>query len=171
VTRPIYEDALAHHVWATLRLFDACAALSDGQVRANEPGIYGSILATLGHLVGADAWYLNCVTGGQFPEFDDEAPGADDLAILRAQFASHADAWRGAAAAHRDPDEVIGSPMRNGGRMDATTGIRFAQVVHHGTDHRSQICTALTHLGVEPPSFDVWDYGQTLGVVIDIPPS
>lgn len=32
-----------------------------------------------------------------------------------------------------------------------------AQALHHGTDHRSQICTALTTLGVEPLLIDVWD--------------
>jgi uncharacterized damage-inducible protein DinB len=36
-------------------------------------------------------------------------------------------------------------------------------VIHHGTDHRSQICTALTVLGIEPPAIDVWDYGDTVG--------
>ena len=37
-------------------------------------------------------------------------------------------------------------------------GIRLAQALHHGTDHRSQICTALTTLGVEPPEIDVWAF-------------
>jgi len=48
-------------------------------------------------------------------------------------------------------------------------GVRLAQVLHHGSDHRSQICTALTSLGVEPPSIDVWDYGETTGRVSEIP--
>ena len=50
-------------------------------------------------------------------------------------------------------------------------GIRLAQARHHGTDHRSQICTALTTLGVEPPSIDVWDFGAQDGRVVEIPPS
>jgi uncharacterized damage-inducible protein DinB len=49
-------------------------------------------------------------------------------------------------------------------------GIRLAQALHHGTDHRSQICTALTTLGVEPPSIDVWDFGERDGRVVEIPP-
>ena len=39
-------------------------------------------------------------------------------------------------------------------------GIRLAQAIHHGTDHRSQVCTALTTLGIEPPAIDVWDYAD-----------
>lgn len=27
----------------------------------------------------------------------------------------------------------------------------------YGTDHRSQVCAALTTLGVKPPSIDDWD--------------
>jgi uncharacterized damage-inducible protein DinB len=47
-------------------------------------------------------------------------------------------------------------------------GIRLAQALHHGTDHRSQICTALTSLSVEPPLIDVWDFGWEDGRVVEI---
>ncbi len=56
----------------------------------------------------------------------------------------------------------------------APLGIRLAQVLHHGTDHRSQICTALTTLGIEPPAIDVWDFadeGGRLSVVPSVDPS
>jgi uncharacterized damage-inducible protein DinB len=49
-------------------------------------------------------------------------------------------------------------------------GIRLAQALHHGTDHRSQICTALTTLGVEPPAIDVWDFGVQDGRVTEVLP-
>jgi uncharacterized damage-inducible protein DinB len=50
-------------------------------------------------------------------------------------------------------------------------GVRLAQALHHGTDHRSQICTALTSLGVEPPSIDAWNFGADVGRVTDRWPS
>jgi uncharacterized damage-inducible protein DinB len=46
----------------------------------------------------------------------------------------------------------------------------LAQALHHGTDHRSQICTTLTSLGVEPPGIDVWNFGVEVGRVVDVPP-
>jgi hypothetical protein len=49
-------------------------------------------------------------------------------------------------------------------------GIRFAQALHHGTDHRSQICTALTMLGVEPPIIDVWAFEKEAGRNIEVEP-
>jgi uncharacterized damage-inducible protein DinB len=48
-------------------------------------------------------------------------------------------------------------------RYLAPVGVRLAQVVQHGTDHRSQVSTALTLLGVEPPDIAVWAYGETTG--------
>ena len=42
-------------------------------------------------------------------------------------------------------------------------GLDLAQVLHHGTDHRSQVCTALTSFGIEPPEIDLWAYGEATG--------
>ena len=51
----------------------------------------------------------------------------------------------------------------DGTRSLAPLGIRLAQVLHHGSDHRSQVCTALTLLGVTPPEIDCWDFADTQG--------
>ena len=32
------------------------------------------------------------------------------------------------------------------------------QAVNHGTEHRSQVATIMTQLGVEPPEMDGWTY-------------
>jgi len=56
---------------------------------------------------------------------------------------------------------------KDGSELDAVMGVRFAQALHHGTDHRSQICTAMTSLGVEPPGIDVWEYGFVTGRVVE----
>jgi uncharacterized damage-inducible protein DinB len=70
-----------------------------------------------------------------------------------------------------DPDAVIVTHRDDGSETHAPLGIRLAQVLHHGTDHRSQVCTALTSLGVEPPLIDVWDFGGDAGRVTEIPPT
>jgi carboxymethylenebutenolidase len=64
------------------------------------------------------------------------------------------------------PRSVFATGFCMGGRLsaDATTlGIRVAQIVHHGSDHRSQVCTGLTSLGVQPPDIDLWAYGAEMG--------
>ena len=68
-------------------------------------------------------------------------------------------------------DRVTDVDDDDGYQKKAPIGIRLAQALHHGTDHRSQICTALTALGMEPPAIDAWDFGIDVGRVIEIPPT
>ena len=57
----------------------------------------------------------------------------------------------------------------DGTQSHSPAGIRLAQALHHGTDHRSQICTGLTALGQEPPEIDVWAFGDETGTVFESP--
>lgn len=77
--------------------------------------------------------------------------------------------WSSLLAKDRDPDSVTVEFDDDGTEAHAPMGIRIAQALHHGTDHRSQICTALTRLGVEPPAIDVWDFGLQDGRVVRTP--
>jgi uncharacterized damage-inducible protein DinB len=70
-----------------------------------------------------------------------------------------------------DPETVLERHRDDGSETHAPIGIRLAQALHHGTDHRSQICTALTTLGVEPPEIDVWDFGWQAERVVEVPPT
>jgi uncharacterized damage-inducible protein DinB len=162
----ILGDAFAHHSWATLRLIDACLELEPEQLDTGVPGTYGSILDTMRHLVGGDAWYLFVMTKERVPNIDESTM---DLGELRKVTEAHADEWPRLLADRPDPDAVVVRRHDDGSETSATIGIRLAQVLHHGSDHRSQICTALTSLGVEPPAIDVWDYGETIGRVTEIP--
>ena len=167
MTKTLLDDAFAHHVWATLRVMDACDALSPEQIGTTASGTYGSILDTMRHLVGADASYLFVVTRERVPNIDEEEM---DLAELRAVMERNGKAWSQLLSDGVDPSEVLVRTWDDGSQTEAPYGIRLAQALHHGTDHRSQICTALTTLGIEPPLIDVWDYGEQTGSVGEIVP-
>ncbi len=81
------------------------------------------------------------------------------LAELRSAITANGKAWMELLAAGPDGEADI---VEHGEAWDfhSPLGFRLAQVIHHGTDHRSQICTALTSLGSEPPEIDVWAYGE-----------
>jgi uncharacterized damage-inducible protein DinB len=167
MTRSDLSDAFGHHVWATLRLLDVCQELDREQLETAVPGTYGSILDTMRHLVAADSSYLFVTTRGRIQPIDEEDM---DLPALEAEMEGHGDAWSSLLAEGPDPDQVLERHRYDGSETHAPMGIRLAQALHHGTDHRSQICTALTTLGVEPPSIDVWDFGVRDGRVVEIPP-
>ena len=83
----------------------------------------------------------------------------------------HGAAWSQLLASDPDPEAVLTRQREDGSETHAPLGIRLAQALHHGTDHRSQICTALTTLGVEPPFIDVWDFGLEDDRVVEVPPT
>lgn len=160
MSRPLLADAFGHHVWATLRLVDTCLPLSPEQLATTVPGTYGSILETMRHLVGGDASYLWVLTGGRTAEIEEDRM---DLPDLRAAMEGNGGAWASIVAQDIDPDLVVVRHRDDGTDSAAPLGIRLAQALHHGSDHRSQICTALTTLGVEPPAIDVWDFAEQDG--------
>lgn len=167
MTTSLLADAFGHHVWATLRLIDTCLALDPGQLETGVPGTYGSILETMRHLVGADASYLSVMNGGRTAAIEEAGM---DLHELRAAMERNGPAWASLLAQDPDPDVVVVRHREDGSEGHAPLGIRLAQALHHGTDHRSQICTALTALGVEPPAIDVWDFAWTDGRFVEIAP-
>jgi uncharacterized damage-inducible protein DinB len=132
------------------------------------PGTYGSIIETLRHTVGADRSYLTLLSGGAVPDFDEE--GAD-LAALRAAMEADGPAWAAVLASELDPDAFIVRHRDDGSESGAPLTIRLAQVIHHGTDHRSQVCTALTMLGIEPPAIDAWDFAWKDGRLTETAPT
>jgi uncharacterized damage-inducible protein DinB len=168
MSKSMLEDAFDHHVWATLRLIDACLPLSPRQLEEGVPGTYGSILATMRHLVGADSSYLFRLTGGRISRIDEDQMGITEL---RAAMERNGEAWREVVGQDLDPDTVIVARRDDDSETHAPVAIRVAQALHHGTDHRSQICTGLTTLGIEPPGIDVWDFGFVNGRVTEFPPA
>lgn len=160
MSRPILADAFDHHTWATLRLIDSCRVLTSEQLESPVPGTFGSIIDTLRHTVGAEAGYLFALTGGRVAEVDEAGMELDALHTAMARLGAE---WVSVLATADDPDRIVGRTRDDGTRSLAPLGIRLAQVLHHGTDHRSQVCTALSLLGVTPPEIDCWDFADTQG--------
>jgi uncharacterized damage-inducible protein DinB len=166
VSESLLEDAFGHHVWATLEIIDECMSLGPEELASPIPGTYGSILDTVRHTVGADAWYLHVISGGQVPNIDEDSLELDEL---RSVMEGHGAAWSSILRDSPDPAAGIVANRSDGSTGHAPASIRLAQAIHHGTDHRSQICTGLTALGREPPEIDVWAFGSLTGRVFDLP--
>jgi len=159
MTGSLLKDAMAHHIWATERLIDACEGLTREQLVTSVPGTYGPIIATFAHMVSSDGWYLNFFRDWTNLIGEDEGV---TLAELRSAIAANGAAWMEVLDDELDPDTDM-VEHGDGWNFHAPLGIRINQVIHHGTDHRSQICTALTSLGIEPPEIDLWAYAEATG--------
>ncbi|HEY7477241.1 MAG TPA: DinB family protein [Actinomycetota bacterium] len=165
------QDAIRHHLWATDNQLAACAELGEDQLATEVPGTYGTILDTLRHTIAADCSYLWVISGGRFgsTELDETTL---DVAALRSTLAENAAGWEVLLAEGPvDDDRQVVRHRPDGSSTSAALGIRWAQVVHHSSDHRSQVNTALTALGLQPDEFDVWAYGESVGRVSETEPS
>jgi uncharacterized damage-inducible protein DinB len=160
MTRATLADAFGHHVWATVRVIEACELLTPEQLATVVPGTYGSILDTLRHLVAADRGYLTLLSGS-VADVDETTL---DMASMRTTMYENEPVWQKVVSSP-DVEKDVVRHRDDGSDSHAPLGIRLAQVIHHGTDHRSQICTGLTGLGFTPPEIDVWDYGRQDGRV------
>lgn len=145
--------------WANLTLIDACRSLGEEQLNATTEGTYGSIRDTLRHIVSAEGGYASRLGLEPEPRLlrDDPWPGFDALAAM---VSAAAESFAAAAG------EETGRTIRVGGddaRYDVEAAVVLVQAFHHGTDHRSQICTILTRLGIEPPDLSAWAWGLAVG--------
>ena len=152
----VFFDLYRHHLWANLSLLEACDGLPDEALDADAIGTYGPIRDTLVHLLAAEGRYLAAMTGkGEPPDALKEGsfPGIGDLK-RRAQLSGEELTQ---LAEDLTTNEII-NVERGGRKFEIPISIFFAQSINHGTEHRAQVCTALTQHGIEPPSLDVWSY-------------
>lgn len=153
----VLQDAFERHIWATRRLLDRLAAMDASDLERATPGTYGTIAATLTHLVDADDRYLQRLEHPDLPPYVENPP--QTLDVLRSRVAGEDDRWRWAldrleaGTLHaRIPEDRIP------GGLDPAETLLVLQALHHGDDHRAQICSTLGAAGLEVPDLDVWSF-------------
>jgi hypothetical protein len=86
------------------------------------------------------------------------------LSEARAVIERNGSTWSELISRPLDPDKVVRElDETDGFQRWAPIGFRLAGTLNHGSDHRSQICTALTTIGVELPKIAVFDLGVEAG--------
>jgi uncharacterized damage-inducible protein DinB len=170
VSNPL-GDPLRHNSWATQGLLAFCSQLDPQQLSASAEGTYGSIIATLQHMLGAEARYLRRLTDGS-PTWPAEPEDIEDLAELTRMSEDEEKAWETLLAGEFDPERVISwTSAMSGAHTEAKAGILVAQTLNHGNEHRAQIFTVITTgLGMEPPDLDGWSYAMATGRFTEDPP-
>jgi len=146
-----------HNLWANLTLLDACAALDEAGLATAAVGTYGTIYDTLRHIVGAEQGYLVHLTGRR-PERRITREDRPDVATLR-ELARQTGVALIAVAAAATPDDVA-TLHWDDKRWPYPFGLILNQVINHATEHRAQVMTILTQLGIEPPDLSGWTYAE-----------
>lgn len=146
-----------HNNWANTLTLHACLALSDQQLDA-EPltGAYGTIRDTLTHLIRAQSGYLSLLTI-PFEQRTRPATTFDELPDLLATSGKQLLALAAGAS-----DKGLPAPLRTLDDHHVEPWVVLLQVINHATEHREQINSMLTALGVTPPELDGWAYGASV---------
>ena len=161
-------DPLRHNAWATRELLAFCRSLTPDQLQATSEGNYGTILATFQHMIGADGRYVSRLVGEPFP-WPVRPEDTEHLGDLERMAGDAARAWDDVASGDFDPERLVSWIGPDGERYEARAGILVAQALNHGNEHRAQIFTILTTIGVQPPDLDGFSYAIATGRFTELP--
>ncbi len=165
MTEHILEKLFEHNNWANIQIIQACSALSDEQLDAEpQSATAGSIRTTLSHLVTAQQGYLRLLTL-PLEERLEPVPAPPFADLQRSASIS----GEGQLALARDASNLpVKGQIRTRDGYFVEPWVLMVQVINHATEHREQIKSMLTSMGVTPPNIDGWDYGEFTNALVPI---
>lgn len=152
-------DAFRHNAWATREVLRACRGLTPDQLDAAVTGAYGSIIATLRHIVRAEAAYCARLMDEE-PTWDRRAADEPDLDELSRRNDELEMRWLRFLGRPFDAERTFVVSWHDGIDRDVPAAVVLVQALHHGNEHRTQICTTLTSIGVAAPALGVWEFAE-----------
>ncbi len=164
-----YRMFAAYNAWANRRIYDAAAALSDADYRAERGAFFGSVHRTLNHILVGDRIWMRRFTG-EGPTYTDlNTVPCDDLATLRAE--REAEDARIMSWVDGLSDETLAGTfsyrtVTNPTDITQPLAPALAHFFNHQTHHRGQVHCLLTEIGGRPaaPSLDLIMFQREAGV-------
>ena len=165
-----YRFLARYNRWFNQRLYGACEQLSDDDRKRERGAFFGSIHATLNHLIWADRTWLGRFAG-QEVVFKSLSGGLLELPAGAAhETVIYAD-WEELKAARDELDQTIEGwtqemqpdfPLRTM-RYSNSKGVRrehpmwqaLTHFFNHQTHHRGQVTTLLAQAGIDPGVTDL----------------
>ncbi|MGN6033613.1 MAG: DinB family protein [Thermomicrobiales bacterium] len=145
-----------HHAWSNQVLIDFLSTLSDDQLALSVPGTYGDSLATIRHIVSSDADYVSILPDTpEVPQIAQDGP-FEGWMRLREVAASADAALVDYVGGPADDYFFVDADEESGESFDLTRSMLLCQIIHHATEHRSQIRTTLSAHGITPPEISTW---------------
>ncbi len=156
------EKVFEHNNWANLQIIQACSTLTDEQLDAEpQSATQGSIRSTLVHLAAAQHGYLKLLT---LPLDQRDGPTAVEFADVSKSMRTTGEALL--ALVRGDASLIAETKIRTRDGWYVEPWVLMTQIINHATEHREQIKSMLTSLGVAPPEIDGWSYGEVTDALV-----
>jgi uncharacterized damage-inducible protein DinB len=161
MTENFLEKLFEHNNWANLQMIQTCSALSDEQLDVEPQSVTkGSIRLTLLHLVASQQSYLRTLTLPLEERLDAPTVTFADLQE------SASKSGEGLLALARGEQKPLKDQLQTRDGFYVEPWVLMVQIINHATEHREQISSMLTALGVTPPDLDGWSYGEATNALI-----
>lgn len=161
MTESVLAKLFEHNHWANLQILQICSTLNDEQLDAEpDTTTKGNIRATLQHLMESQQSYWTQVAGEQ-PQFNWQA--APDFAELQRAATITGE---GLLALARDESNRLHSTFQYDG-YSIEPWVVMVQAINHSTEHREQIKSMLSAMGITPPRIDGWMYGNVTQALVE----
>ena len=161
MTPELCRTMARYNAWQNANLYDAASQLSDDDRRRDRGAFFGSIHATLSHLLWGDTIWMSRFDGWEKPrgairDSVDLEPDWDRLRTLRKEADARILDWAGRV----DPD-WLGSDATwysgaLGREVTKPVGLCVAHFFNHQTHHRGQVHALLTAAGARPGDTDLF---------------
>jgi uncharacterized damage-inducible protein DinB len=153
-----------HNNWANVQIIQACSALSDEHLDAEPQSVTkGNIRQTLMHLVSSQRGYLALLT---LP-VEERKKQITPLAFGELK-QSAITSGEGLLALLKDEAKFPGTRLETTDGYYVEPWVVLVQIINHATEHREQINSMLSALGVTPPDLDGWNYGEFTNTLVPI---
>jgi uncharacterized damage-inducible protein DinB len=143
-----------HNAWANAQLFAVCRGLDRALLEESAPGTFGTIEATLKHLVGVEDAYARMLRGespGSAGSFEDYF--GHDLAWFEARSSRLGEEYEVLLATAQAAflDDELRVPWFD---FRLTNHDGLLQVLSHSAQHRAQVFSVLGERGLKVPDLD-----------------
>jgi uncharacterized damage-inducible protein DinB len=146
-----------YNAWANRRLYRACERLSEDEYLRERRSAFGSLHATLNHILVADRIWLARIEGRTSPPLEpDQILYADLIGLKVARSAEDAH-LRNLVAGISEAmlDQKLVYRDARGDRFDAPLRLVLGHLFNHQAQRRGEARALLSQTGVPPPSLDL----------------
>ncbi len=143
-----FASLYQYNAWANEQVLAVAEQLQSEQLTGPVEGMYGSILDTAAHMLGVEENFLLLMSGKEA-----KYPDKPGMATIRQRLAANGAGFE-SFVANLTGEELARRFLVPWFKREFTVEDGLLQAIVHSTEHRADLCGALTRAGLKTPPID-----------------